>query len=254
MIKSKLTRKESNEMNHFNLMASNYDANYGYNDLFTAYKINKKMRYFKEFVDKNIATRRFKIVEMGCGTGEYTKLISEMYPNASIIALDISDDILKIAKLKCKKNKNVKFMNRSAYSTGINKRSVDLVCGFYFLHHIDLKKVGSEIFNILKIGGSAFFYEPNILNPLVYLIKSNKTLKKIFGDSPDEWAMNPVTIRSVFPKFKTDFKTSEFIYPARFLPAPLMVSLDKLTSFFSYIPLLKYLGGSVAIKLIKSKA
>ncbi len=251
MLKNKLTKKESNEIRHFNLMAKVYDKNYGYEDKFTAYKITKKMQEFKTFVNNNINSDNFKIVELGCGTGEYTKLIAEMYPNSSILAIDISEDILNVAQRKCKRNKNVKFLTKSAYHTSIKPNSIDLVCGFYFLHHVDLKKISKESFRILKKGGINFFYEPNILNPLVYLIKSNKILKRIFGDSPDEWAINPLSIGSVFSKFKVSYKTSEFIYPVNKIPLSIIVIIDKLTSMFSYVPLLKYLGGSVALKMTK---
>lgn len=251
MLKNKLTKKEIHEIKHFNLMANNYDKNYSYHDNFTLYKINKKMQEFKSFVDENIKTKSFKIVEMGCGTGEYTKLIAKMYPKAKIIALDISDDILNVARVKCKKYRNVKFLNKSAYSTGLKKNDVDLVCGFYFLHHVDLIKVAYEINRLLKKGGVAFFYEPNILNPLVYLIKSNKFLKVKFGDSPDEWAINPLTIASFFYKFDVSIKTTEFIYPVRFIDKNFMKFIDKVSTIFSYLPFVKYFGGSVAIKMIK---
>lgn len=251
MTKTKLTKKESNEIKHFNLMASNYDKNYGYDDRFTLYKINKKIKEFKMLVDKNISTKKFRIVEMGCGTGEYTKLIAKMYPFAEIMALDISDDILAIARDKCKKYKNVQFLNKSAYSTGLKKNSIDVVYGFYFLHHVDLKRVNDEIYRLLKNGGVAFFYEPNILNPLVYLIKSNKFLKSRFGDSPDEWAINPLTIGKIFSKFEVTTKTTEFIYPVTFVGEKVMTYLDRISTIFSYIPLIQYLGGSVAIKIIK---
>jgi ubiquinone/menaquinone biosynthesis C-methylase UbiE len=251
MNNKKLTNKEVNEISHFNKLANKYDSNYNYNDEFTKYKIDKKIKEFTNFVNQNINDKKFKIVELGCGTGEYTKLMAENFPNATIEALDISDGILQIAKKKCKKYKNIKFISTSAYKLPMKKDSTHVVCGFYFLHHVDVKKVGNEVSRILKKTGVGFFYEPNILNPFVYLIKSNRTLKSIVGDSPDEWAINPITVAKYFNKFKVETSTSEFVLPLANISFSLKRKLDEITSVFTKIPILNFFGGSVAIKLYK---
>lgn len=48
------------------------------------------------------------ILEIGCGTGEYTRLLSERFNNAEITALDISSEMVKIAKTKLA-GKNIRF-------------------------------------------------------------------------------------------------------------------------------------------------
>lgn len=49
-------------------------------------------------VQKNNFSR---ILETGCGTGGYTAILRAMYPKASIIASDISKEMIKIAQTKC---------------------------------------------------------------------------------------------------------------------------------------------------------
>lgn len=252
MTRNKFTTKELHEIDHFNTLASNYDSNYGYNSQFTKYKILKKVTELEKFINNKFNKKSLTIVEMGCGTGEYTLHIAKAFPKSKVIGLDISDGILDIARMKCRKYKNVKFVNKSAYKTGYNNESVDVVCGFYFLHHVDLKTVAKETERILKPAGVAFFYEPNILNPVVYMIKSNKVLKNLVGDSPDEWAINPLILKQQFKYMNVDSDTSEFILPLSILPYSWNVAMDKLTSFLSKFPLLKYMGGSVAIRLQKN--
>jgi ubiquinone/menaquinone biosynthesis C-methylase UbiE len=254
MMKNKLSENEKSERQHFDLLAKKYDSNYGYKSKFTQYKILKKIDEFRRFVTENCGNDKLVIVEMGCGTGEYTKHIAKMFPKSKIVGLDISNDILKVAKDKCKGLSNVTFMNKSAYDSGCKKGSVDVVCGFYFLHHVNIRKVGQEIDRILKNKGIGFFYEPNILNPVVYLIKSSKYIKKIVGDSPDEWAINPLKVGKVFNKMKVLVYTTEFIIPVDSLPFEFLKGIDQFLGNLTRVPLLNFFGGSAVVKLFKDRS
>lgn len=246
-------KRELNEKKHFDTLADKYDLNYQYSKPFTQYKIDKKSNEFAAIVKSNFKKKNLKILEIGCGTGEYTKRIASSLPKSKIIGLDISNNILEIARKKCREKKNVSFVNKSAYKTDFNKDSFDVVCGFYVFHHLDIEIVKKEIIRILKPGGILFFYEPNILNPIVYLIKSSKALKKMVGDSPDEWAINPLTINKQFSSFEVvDISQTEFIWPIDYIPLDILKFADKATSYFRYLPLIKYLGGSVQICLRKA--
>jgi ubiquinone/menaquinone biosynthesis C-methylase UbiE len=245
---------ELQEKRHFDNMADLYDFNYGYDNYFTQYKIDKKVSEFINFVVKNKKNKRLRILECGCGTGEYTRKIAKILPKSDIVAIDISNRIIEVAKSKCKSCKNVTFLNASAYSIPYPSGYFDVVCGFYFLHHVSLERFACEMDRVLdKDNGIAFFYEPNILNPVVYLIKSNKFLKDKFGDSPDEWAINPLKIGSIFGRknFRVNVSTSEFVFPIGIIPSKWNVFLDRLTLCFSKLPLVKYLGGSLAVSMIR---
>ena len=202
----------------------------------------------KNFVRKYLTKKDIKLLEIGCGTGEYTKKVAEKLPQADISALDISKNIVQLAKKKCKGCKNVSFKVGSAYNTGYKDSSFDVIFGFYVLHHLEIPKFRKEMDRVLKPGGIIFFYEPNILNPIVFLIKSNKILKRMVGDSPYEWAINPLKIREYFPSLKIEeIFQSEFVWPMSFISTGVLKFLDRATSSLSYVPIIKYLGGSVAV-------
>jgi ubiquinone/menaquinone biosynthesis C-methylase UbiE len=204
---------------------------------------------FQKYVRSNLPSTRPRILEIGSGTGEYTREIAEIFPDAYILGIDISGKILKIAKKKCKGLKNVTFETVSAYETGLTEKSFDVICGFYVLHHLDLRRFRQEFVRLLKPSGLGFFYEPNILNPAVFLIKSIPYLKEKSGDSPDEWGVNPLNAKKIFRGFSIETSTSEFILPLKSLPLPFLKKMDKLLGIIGKIPVLKYLGGSVILRL-----
>ncbi|MFZ3301099.1 MAG: class I SAM-dependent methyltransferase [Microgenomates group bacterium] len=246
----KITSVEARERHHFDKYAKRYDSNYSYDKPFTRYKILKKVDDFFSSVKSVYKSDNLLMLEVGCGTGEYTKLIASRFPKSKIIGIDISPDILKIAKNKCSKFKNVKFYTKSAYDMKFKNKSFDIVFGFYILHHLDSTKLSTEVHRVLKKKGLLYFYEPNILNPVVFLIKSSKFIKKLVGDSPDEWAINPITIEKSFKGFrKMSILTSEFVFPFSKLGLRFNILLDKITSIFAKLPITRYLGGSVKILL-----
>lgn len=247
-----IAEREFSEKLHFDHNATNYDKNYRYGDIFTRFKIAKKTTEFARQIGKFVGDKSVSMLEVGCGTGEYTSRICNLFPQSKIVAIDISDKILQVAKKKCKNCRNLELLVGSVYSTKFRNNSFDVVYGFYILHHLDIDPFTKELRRILKPGGLAFFYEPNIINPAVFLVKSNGYLKRMVGDSEAEWGVNPLAIRGQFKDFTTlNISFSEFILPMKVIPPHLLEALDKITDCIKYLPIFKYLGGSVGIFLQK---
>jgi SAM-dependent methyltransferase len=57
-----------------------------------------------------------KIIELGCGSGRITKLLSEHYPGAAITALDLSPEQLEVASRYCAGRGNIGFGQYDFYS------------------------------------------------------------------------------------------------------------------------------------------
>ena len=230
-----------------------YDSLYQYLKPFTKYKITKKVREFVSTLkEHHFIGKEIKMLEIGCGTGEYTKKVARALPHAQIVGLDISGNIIREAELKCSGCHNVSFVAESVYHNRFHDGSFDVVYGYYVLHHLIAKKALDEIYRLLKPGGIAYFCEPNILNPVVYIIKSSPWIKERIGDTRDEWAINPLG----FKKYKNNFRIlkislSEYVWQTSLLPISFIIRLDKLTSFLRKIPVIKYLGGSTQILLQK---
>src|SRR6185295_18483506 len=58
------------------------------------------------------------ILELGCGFGRVTKLMAEHYPDANLVALDLSPDQLENARRHCAGIDRIRFEQYDLYSGG----------------------------------------------------------------------------------------------------------------------------------------
>ena len=100
------------------------------------------------------------IIDLGCGFGKSTRPIAEYATKSSIIALDLSEPCIKLAREEAKKNKlnNVTFSQADARITSCKDETIDLATSTMLLHEMPesgIIELLSETFRILKPGGRA---------------------------------------------------------------------------------------------------
>jgi SAM-dependent methyltransferase len=113
------------------------------------------------------------VLEYGCGNGENTYLLARR--GANVKALDISPDLIDIARQRLKVNRiaaNVEFIVGSAHDLPLPDESVDVVFGMAILHHLDLRLSAREVERVLRKGGRAIFQEPVRNSRVIKLIRS----------------------------------------------------------------------------------
>jgi ubiquinone/menaquinone biosynthesis C-methylase UbiE len=109
-----------------------------------------------QLIEKNQPWAGKRVLDLACGTGVVTKeLARNVSPNGSVIALDLNDQMLAVAKSKCKEWEYcIDFIKGSCESMAIEDSSVDIVVcqqGFQFFPN---KQVAAlEIYRVLKPGG-----------------------------------------------------------------------------------------------------
>jgi len=190
-----------------------------------------------------------KVLELGCGTGYFTKEIIKT--GADIIAIDISPDLINAAKDSIKAP-NVMFIVDNAYSVSFKNEKFDYVIGSSVLHHLQINSAVSEIYRVLKSGGKIAFTEPNMMNPQIALQKNIPFLKRLAGDSPDETAFFRRQLRKLL--VKTGFRQVkiipfDFLHPA--IPNRLISTISLLGNTLEKTPLLKEIAGSLYVTAIK---
>ena len=96
-----------------------------------------------------------KILEVGCGTGSYTKILLER--GYEVTAVDISEDMLKIAREKCA----CKFIEGDIRDITINERFDTCIAMFavmgYMTENSDISKAVNNIHRHLKPNGIFIF-------------------------------------------------------------------------------------------------
>ena len=125
------------------------------------------------------------ILEIGCGTGYFTRELTRH--GADIVAIDVSPDLLEIAKAKYSAP-NVRYEIQNACALTYADAMFDSVVGSSILHHLEIEEALREIYRVLKPGGTIYFTEPNMLNPQIAMQKNIPWIKRRLGDSPDETA------------------------------------------------------------------
>lgn len=119
-----------------------------------------------------------KILELGCGTGNYTLLLREKFRGARIKALDISEEMVSVAQNKLK-NKDVEFVAADAEKP-IPDNDFDLITSnacFQWL--TDPGKALRGYAKLLRRGGAVYF---SIFGPQTFC-ELNTALKSVRGES-----------------------------------------------------------------------
>ena len=236
-----MNQRIENEIAHGKKISSNAESIWGWATPTGRERSKRRANYF---IDLGKITADSHVLEIGCGTGIFTRLIYEA-TKTSIIAIDVSDDLLDQA---IKKLPNVKFKIEDAMHTDFTNETFDCVFGSSVLHHLDLDKASEEIFRVLKRGGRIVFAEPNMLNPQILLQKNIPFIKRWVGDSPDEKAIVRWQYKALLEKIgfrNVQIFPYDFLHP--FTPDFMIPLVNRIGKLIEKIPALKEIAGSVII-------
>jgi ubiquinone/menaquinone biosynthesis C-methylase UbiE len=117
-------------------------------------------------IPENVADSRAPLTILDIGSGEGTSVfpLIELFPNAHIIASDLSTPLLRALRRwhgqHYPGHDQLWVMQLDAEETVFEDNQIDIVTGAHILHHLgDLSKALREIRRVLKPGGVAAFWE-----------------------------------------------------------------------------------------------
>jgi tRNA (cmo5U34)-methyltransferase len=113
---------------------------------------------------------QIKILDLGCGTGNISQKIKEKFPNAQITAVDLAENMIKMAKAKLSPYKDIEYI-RADFRELEFQEEYDAVVSSLALHHMSPEEQRSfyrRIIGFLK-GGGVFYNADNILGSTLYL-------------------------------------------------------------------------------------
>lgn len=132
---------------HFSLVAPAYDA------LRTTDEA--PVRRIREL----LPDRRVVGLDIGCGTGRYSRLLQSLLPDGSLLAAsDVSEAML--AELPAAHDGRALMvpLRCTAEQLPVRTGCLDLVMAFNSVHHFDLGRFLAEVARVLRAGGRLFVY------------------------------------------------------------------------------------------------
>ncbi len=100
------------------------------------------------------------VLDIACGTGEFERILLAENPNQSVIGIDISEQMLAIARHKCRSYNNVVFQTASAALLPFGDRTFDVVICANAFHYFDRPEVAlSEMKRVLKPNGQVIILD-----------------------------------------------------------------------------------------------
>lgn len=102
------------------------------------------------------------VLDIGCGTGEFEKLLLQTNPSQSIVGVDLSEKMLDIAREKCQTYDKVDFRVASADFLPFEDNSFDLVVSASAFHYFNQPLAAlAQIKRVLKPDGAVVILDWN---------------------------------------------------------------------------------------------
>ncbi|TET56349.1 MAG: class I SAM-dependent methyltransferase [Promethearchaeota archaeon] len=103
------------------------------------------------------------LLDVGCGSGNLIIQVAKKYPSLDLIGVDLSSEILELAKKKAVENnlnEKIVFKIGSVENLPFPDKSVDFILSTLSLHHWeDPKQAFEEIFRVLTDGGVLLIFD-----------------------------------------------------------------------------------------------
>jgi len=150
-----------------------------------------------------------EILEIGSGTGIYTEQLIQKFPQAKILAIDISEQMNQLARLKFK-NSNLEIITADAQSVNLSKK-FDLITSNATLHWLaNLDNFFSNYRNLLTPDGSLTF---SIFGPKTFLelFTCLQYFKFKQVDFASQKFLDQKELLLIFKKYFTKIKIKEII-------------------------------------------
>lgn len=115
---------------------------------------------FKEFYSAGLPfikslTHAKKVLDIGAGTGLFSQFVYEVNPDLEFTLIDLSDDMLQVARERFRGKKNFEFIELD-FSKGALPGKYDLIISALAIHHLedeDKAKLYKNVYQALNGGG-----------------------------------------------------------------------------------------------------
>ncbi|OQX80601.1 MAG: malonyl-[acyl-carrier protein] O-methyltransferase BioC [Candidatus Omnitrophica bacterium 4484_70.1] len=156
-----------------------------------------------------------RILDIGCGTGNYTKMLREKFPFAKIKAIDISKEMIEIAREKLK-DKNIEFWVGDGERFNFDSHYDLITSNVCFQWFEDLELALTLYNKLLSTQGWVLF---SIFGPLTFQELSSSLRELLETDDVSILAdrfKDKQFIKDIMGKIFSDVEVEERIYEERY--------------------------------------
>lgn len=212
--------------NIFNEIAHYYD------------KVNNIISFGTHYIIKYLCVKeldikpRAMVLDLCCGTGDFTKIINKIFPRAKVIGLDFSQNMLKLAK---EKNPKGVFIQADCTSIPFSDKEFQYATSGFGLRNIENReKAIAEIYRILETDGKFLHLD----------FGNHNKISKVFN----------VFVLMLCKLFKNNAKNYEYLLESKEeFPTPEELIQEFEQQGFKFLKRKEYLFGTISAQIMQKK-
>ena len=136
-----------------------------------------------------------RVVDLGCGSGVFTDVLQRR--GYRCCGVDLSPKLIELARDKFR---DIEFVEGDVERLPFADASFDGVLLSGLVHHLpDPSRCAAEVFRILRLGGKFVAFDPNRMNPFMYLYRDRSSpFYSSVGVTPNERPVLAHEVASMF--------------------------------------------------------
>jgi SAM-dependent methyltransferase len=107
--------------------------------------------HYHDFLLKQLPSSCESVLEIGCGTGEFSRLLAER--SGRVVAIDLSPKMIEISKVKSGHLTNINFQVSDILKWEFPVEQFDAIASIATFHHLPLESLLPSLKEALKPGG-----------------------------------------------------------------------------------------------------
>lgn len=164
-------------------------------DVVTAFASPPSERWLRQQLMQAIEAKPSRILDLGCGTGSTTLMLKQAFPQAEVVGLDLSADMLVMADYKAQQaGLTIQWQQGLAEATQFEDESFNLVTAAMLFHETPpaiSRQILQEGYRLLRSGGQLLVLDGNqkVLRHADWLIRLfREPYSKVYAaESVDAW-------------------------------------------------------------------
>jgi ubiquinone/menaquinone biosynthesis C-methylase UbiE len=107
--------------------------------------------HYHRFLLKQLPAQRKIALDIGCGTGEFSRLLAQHFER--VVAIDLSPNMIEVAKQRSRQFSNIDFQVANVLQWDLPSKKFDAIVSIAALHHLPVESLLPNLKAALKPGG-----------------------------------------------------------------------------------------------------